>query len=154
MKVTYSHSGDIELEKFLKRRKDELERILRRDKYVLGDEQLEITGSDILEAEREFRSLDRPRTTTRLNRLSLLIRMYSLIGIAMLVAGFFYEDIRSILAGDPVQRALVVGGFTFTLISVVASYYVKERAKRRREMENLYLRHYIRSREDIDRIDN
>lgn len=153
MKITYSHSGAVELDRFLQKRKEELEQLLRREKYVLGDEELEITASDILKAEHKFKTLDRPRTASQLNRLKFLVRIYLLAGIAMLIAGFFYQDIRTILSGDPIQKMLVVAGFSFSLFSVFASYYIKERTNRRREMEKLYFRHHMRTREEKDQSD-
>lgn len=151
MKVTYSNSGTVELDRFLQKRKEELEQLLRREKYVLGDEELEITASDIVEAEHNFRAIKSTRGTLQLNRLKFFLRLYLFAGIGMLVVGFFYQDIREILTGDPIQKLLVVAGFTFSLFSIVATYYLKERTTRRKEIERFYIRQYLRQRDEKDR---
>lgn len=148
MKIVYTPSAIAELERFQDQRKDDLESIIKREKYVFGDESVEITASDIRAAERQFSRLSTPRAQLPLTKL--LMRLYLFAGVAMVVAGLFYEEIRSVLEGDPVKRTLVIGGLALSFVSIVGGYYVRIRTERRELMERHYREYESRLRSESE----
>lgn len=136
MKILYTDSALSELEKFTMHRKEDLESLIKRQKYVFGDETIEITASDIRDAEKSFARSHKVERTLPLTKL--LLRMYAILGVASILAAIFYQDLMEIIYGNPLQRVLLLGGFVLTLFSVVGGYLLRLRQSRRDELERRY----------------
>lgn len=147
MKIIYTESALEELEQFQKQRKDELESFLKEKKYVFGDDVVEITASDIREADRYFRVVD--TSASKFPMTSILLKAYMFIGFAMVLVGLFYSDIKQLIDSNPMQLALVLGGVLLSLASFFGNYFIKLREDRRMEMEKRYREYESRSKTDI-----
>jgi hypothetical protein len=137
MKIIYTESALVELERFQEQRKEELEGLLKKRKYVFGDDVLEITASDIRDAERHFKMSDISKS--RLPLTSMLFKLYMIMGILMVFVGIFYPDLRQLIDRNPLQLALVLTGVMLSLVSFFGSYYFRIREIRRAEIERRYI---------------
>ncbi|MEX0681371.1 MAG: hypothetical protein WD097_08320 [Balneolales bacterium] len=135
MKVIYTKSAQNELERFHSVKEKQLEDIIRREKYVLGDEVIEITAADIKKAERKFyvaeSNFKKPLT-------SMLLKAYSVLGLLMIIGGFFYNELKILFEGDPIQQMLVLSGLALSLASLIANYFLKLKRQRMEMHENKY----------------
>lgn len=143
MKIVYTESALDELKRFQEQRKEELEALLKNRKYVFGDEVLEITASDIRNAERHFKVSDISKS--RLPLTNMLFKLYMIAGILMVFVGLFYPDLLQFIDRNPIQLALILTGVMLSLVSFFGSYYFRIREIRRAEIERRYME-YINTR--------
>jgi len=137
MKIVYTESAKSELERFHKNKQKQLEEIIKRNKYIFGDELIEITANDIREAEKKFFIQEDP--IPRLSMTTLLMKIYLILGIGMTLAGIFYHKIDELLvSGSPIQRLLLLTGITLIVVSIIFNYYLKIRYERRKYFEQRY----------------
>jgi uncharacterized membrane protein len=136
MKIIYTESAMEELERFQKQRKDELELFLKNKKYIFGDDIVEITASDIREADNFFKVVEFSKT--KLPLTNMLLKVYLIGGFAMVILGLFYPTIMQMLDRNPTQLALVIGGLTLSLVSFFGIYYLRFREERYIELEKRY----------------
>lgn len=148
MKIVYTESALIELEKFQEKRKEELEVFLKNRKYVFGDEVLEITASDIRDAERNFKASDISRS--KLPVTNMILKLYMIMGIMMVLIGLFYSQLRQLIEGNPIQLTLILGGVVLSLVSFFGSYYFRMREIRRAEFERRYIEFEARKKSESD----
>jgi hypothetical protein len=113
-KIIYTDTGKNAIDKYLEEQKKQLERKISEKKYVLGDEIIEITASDIkLYSEQEFNQKRKIEIKKRLLFFSLL---YALIGIIMVFFGFLYPIILEMLEYSPTQFIIITTGIILTFI--------------------------------------
>ncbi|SBS68813.1 hypothetical protein [Vibrio atlanticus] len=131
MKVIYTESGSQALENYQLLRKRELEEFLRKRKYVFGDDFVEITATDIKNAEKEITYV-KPNRRTSLPMTATLLKVYMFVGLIMVVVGVFYEQIMELIYGGATQQMLFIfGGIALSLVSGLAHYYIQKRDERR-----------------------
>lgn len=147
MKIVYTESALAELERFQEQRKEELKALLKNRKYVFGDDVLEITASDIRDAERHFKVSEISKS--RLPITSMLFKLYMIMGVLMVFVGLFYPDLRQLIDRNPVQLALVLTGVMLSLVSFFGSYYFRIREVRRAEIERRYIEYMNRKKSDV-----
>lgn len=148
MKIVYTESALIELEKFQEKRKEDLEAYLKNRKYVFGDDVLEITASDIRDAERSFKVSDFSRS--KLPLANMVLKLYMIMGVMMVLIGLFYSNLRQLIEGNPIQLTLILGGVILSLVSFFGSYYFRMREIRRAEFERRYIEFEARKKVDSD----
>ncbi len=148
MKIIYTESASIELERFQKQRKEELESLLKNRKYVFGDEVLEITASDIRDIEKHFKVADLSKS--KLPVTNMVLKLYMIMGILMILVGLFYPDLKQLIDRNPVQLALILAGFGLSMASFFGSYYFRARENRRTELERRYIEFENRSKSGSD----
>lgn len=136
MKITYTESALIELERFQSHRKEELESLLKNRKYVFGDDAVEITASDIRDAEKYFKV--ETLSKSKLPLTNMLLKTYMVAGIVMVGVGLFYPDLKQLVDRNPIQITLVLGGAMLSFTSFIGSYYFRMRNIRRYDMEQRY----------------
>jgi hypothetical protein len=138
MKVIYTESARNELDRFYQEQRERLEEVVRKRKFVFGDDQLEITASDIKEAVQAFTVRDRSSySLRRLHFASVLLRVYAVAGILLALGGIFYPYFVDLYRDNPPQFALVIAGVGTTLFSVLMMYVMRQRADRYRRMAEL-----------------
>lgn len=135
-KIIYTESAKEELKRFHYDREEELKSLIRGEKYVFGDELVEITGSDIREAEKRF--YIREERSPRIPITGLLFKIYFVLGIAMAVYGIFYDEISEAFTGNPIKVYLAVGGIMLSIASLAGSYYLRYRQNLSEEYERIY----------------
>lgn len=136
MKIIYTESALLELERFQKQKKEELESILKNKKYVFGDDVVEITASDIREVEKYFQVFDNSKS--QMPFTYFIFKIYMGLGIIMLIIGLFYQYINMFNL-DPIQRSLILVGASLSIISFFGNLYLRFRQNLRRdELERRY----------------
>jgi hypothetical protein len=138
-RIIYTESAEERLSKFNSEIKEEIENYLRERKYVPGDELIEVTASDIDEVAYRFR-IQRP---IRSNKKTLIPIVYSIIGLFTTTIGIFYNQIISLLQGDPKRLILIAGGMFMLLISWFYLYLLKLREKQESK-ERMYFEEDLR----------
>lgn len=133
MKIVYTESALDELDRFQRQRKEDLESLLKNTKYVFGDDVLEITASDIREAEACFRvSSESPSILTF---SSMMLKLYTVAGMILASVGVFYPQLMRMSSENPSQLMLILGGLLLSSVSFAMSYYLKVRALQRHAFE-------------------
>ncbi|UAB68707.1 hypothetical protein INR79_09090 [Vibrio sp. SCSIO 43132] len=140
MKVIYTESGSQALENYQSLRKRELEEFLQKEKYVFGDEFVEITATDIKNAEKEITYVKSSRRSS-LPMTATLLKVYMFLGLVMVTYGVFYDQIMEFIHGGATeQMAFIFGGVALSLISGLAHYYIKMRDERRATQKALEIK--------------
>lgn len=134
MKFIYTESANIELDRFQKKQKSVLEELVSQKKYAFGDDEIEITASDIREASERIRPI---RLSSRRNTLpiELLSKLYTLMGAVLVVAGVYWSDLMNLLYNNPTQFMLILLGLTVFFLGIMMQMYIKIRSQRTRLME-------------------
>lgn len=131
MKIIYTEAASRELESFKKRQIERLEEVIKERKFVFGDDELEVTASDIKEASESFRVSSRSDLRYRRTRLIMsLLRAYAIMGIFVAVGGLIYPFIQQLYEGSRIQFAWIAMGTATTVISVFMLYWFREREAR------------------------
>ncbi|MEX1199501.1 MAG: hypothetical protein WEB02_01810 [Methylophaga sp.] len=137
MKIIYTDSAKSELSKFQDNRKRDLEEFLKNNKYIFGDETLEITASDIRDADKYFLILNNKKNRSPFTEL--LLNFYLGVGIGMVMIGIFYQYFYEIVINNPLQLALILGGIFIIVITIVTSKYIKYKQRIREDMTLRYM---------------
>lgn len=128
MKVIYTDAASRELREFQSRQKTLIERLVSDRKVIFGDDVLEITASDIKDAEQRIQAI---RPSNRRYQSSLLVtRVYVVVGLGMMVGAFFYPQIQNIFEHNRVQALVFAMGGTIAAMGVVFGYVFRQRRQR------------------------
>lgn len=131
MKATYTSAAKLELEAFQKRQRDLLEKIVIERKRVYGDEELEITASDIKSASENFH-VNKPRVKRNfLNEI--VMRAYIVIGIAMMLSAIFHAQLIELYYSNKPQAVLFFTGAGMALTGWIFNQWIS--ARRAQEAE-------------------
>lgn len=148
MKVEYTASGKEELLEFQSRQQKLLEELIAEKKYVIGDETLEVTATDIKETQHRLRPVsryaERRALTTR-----LILPVYVLGGVGMMIYAFFHKDIQRVIYEQEVLWSVGLAGLLTTIAGIFFSWYLNERNRRIRMIS----REEQRIREQLEAID-
>ncbi|WP_045226939.1 hypothetical protein [Methyloterricola oryzae] len=126
MKIIYTESGKNAIESYKERKAKELEESIKQRKYVLGDDLIEITGSDVKEAQDEighYKIYARRRTSS----YKLALQLYSVVGVLMTLGGIFYQDVVYLFTQRPQQVAFIVSGIGISIVCVAMLWRLKSR---------------------------
>ena len=123
MKVIYTDQAKTELNKFHEEQERKLEKIIAEKKVVYGDDALEITVSDIRYAKDKFR-ISFPLSNRR-KRLYLIYKIYSIMGIFIMLLSFLYPYILEMMRENKEQTILLFMGFSMTIIGVLGLFIAK-----------------------------
>lgn len=131
MKATYTEAALQALEEFRLSQQRSIEELIADRKAVLGDEELEITASDIKEAAQMIR-IDRyePR---RYSFSHLVSRIYVVSGLLLMLGAFAYGPIRSLIEQNQIQAMLFFAGAGVSAVGALSGYYF---STKRREAES------------------
>lgn len=123
MKVIYTDQAKTELNKFHEEQERKLEKIIAEKKVVYGDDALEITVSDIRYAKDKFR-ISFPLSNRR-KRLYLIYKIYSIMGIFIMLLSFLYPYILEMMRENKEQTILLFMGFSMTIIGMLGLFIAK-----------------------------
>lgn len=123
MKVIYTDQAKTELNKFHEEQERKLEKIIAEKKVVYGDDALEITVSDIRYAKDKFR-ISFPLSNRR-KRLYLIYKIYSIMGIFIMLLSFLYPYILEMMRENKEQTILLFMGFSMTIVGVLGLFIAK-----------------------------
>lgn len=114
MKIIYTESADAELNNFLKSQQKALEESIAREKFVPGDEILEITASDIKTAVLDLK-INR-LTRKKQSFAALISKAYIFIGLLLASGAYFYTEIQYMISHNHIQAALFASGLCLAAI--------------------------------------
>ena len=131
--IKYTKTGEEEVNRYLSEQKDLLEEYLLQDKYIIGDEIVEITGSDIVEIKQKLNiSYKKPN---RYGSLKLASYLYAVFGVIMTILGITYPYFRQIMVSNKEQAYIILAGFFMSFLGIFISIYVKYKEKRQNEIK-------------------
>ncbi len=114
VKIILTDQAVKQLEKYKEGQGNKLIEEIASRKFVPGDDEVEITASDI---EKGRASLNRPKLP-----ITILIVLYIVLGIFMMFLGFNYDYIKSIiLKNEPLQVVLLIMGLMFFMIGLICA---------------------------------
>jgi hypothetical protein len=96
----------------------ELDEAIKRETYVPGDRVIEVTAADMRELARNVRLQHNYREQRRASMRLLIVSIYGTIGVLMILAGIFFDEIRFAI-GNPTRAMLLGIGSALLLASVV-----------------------------------
>lgn len=138
MNTKYTEAGERELGLFKRKQVSLLEDIIRERKYIFGDEELEITASDIMEAESMFRVVRSSSYRERkLYLTQYLLKLYAILGISTIFLGITYPYLQNIFVENRTQFLIVAGGIFMSALSSLMFFWVRQREQRYRRMEEM-----------------
>ncbi|WP_159068338.1 hypothetical protein [Neisseria subflava] len=123
MKVIYTDQAKTELNKFHEEQERKLEKIIAEKKVVYGDDALEITVSDIRYAKDKFK-ISFPLSNRR-KKLYLIYKIYSIMGIFIMLLSFLYPYILEMMRENKEQTILLFMGFSMTIIGMLGLFIAK-----------------------------
>ncbi len=114
VKIILTDQAVKQLDKYKESQGNKLIEEIASRKFVPGDDEVEITASDI---EKGRTSLKRPKLP-----MTILIVIYIVLGIFMMFLGFNYDYIKSIiLKNEPLQVVLLIMGLMFFMIGLISA---------------------------------
>tara|TARA_B100000929_G_scaffold289597_1_gene280643 strand:- start:2358 stop:2870 length:513 start_codon:yes stop_codon:yes gene_type:complete len=125
MKFIYTESAVVELEKLNEEIKRNLENKVKKEKYIIGDDSVEITGYDVKLYNDFYKKSSQKANRYRLVRM--VASLYVLLGAFILVGGVFYENLIEMVAVRPQQAAIIIGGFSLIVIGMVVVLLIKKK---------------------------
>lgn len=126
--IKYTESGDEELNRYLKEQAQLLEKYLLQEKYVIGDESIEITGSDIIRIKQKLNiSYKNPKRSITLKFASYI---YGVLGVIMTAFGFLYSYFNELLENNPEQALIIITGLLVLFLGIFLGIYVTFREKK------------------------
>jgi hypothetical protein len=122
-KITFTETGKEALHQYLEVQKKYLERSIASEKNVFGDDEIEITSSDIkLFIDGEI--LKKRKKEDRI-RLLFILNIYIIIGILSFLVGMFYPLLIEMFKYNPFQFSITVIGILLTLCGVFIRLYLQ-----------------------------
>ena len=134
MKVLYTAAAKRELERFKDAQAEKLEELVKEEKFLFGDDEIEITASDLREAEKSVRIERRPGIQKRkIQTMVLAFRVYAVLGLLMMIVGAFYSNLMQLMhaiEANPKQAILTLGGGALSIVSILMLYLLRARQRR------------------------
>ncbi len=119
--IRYTESAQATIERAQRKYKEKLESIIRDQKYVPGEDYVEITASDVERATNQVRFVSKRSVGYR----ELLLKLYMVLGIFAVVLGLFYEQIEFMRENHPEQFMLIIVGTSMIAVSMLLHWYFK-----------------------------
>lgn len=114
MKIIYTEAAQQEMAQYHAQANLLLEELIKERKFVMGDEVIEVTASDVKSATYNLRVA--PQTLMRSRLPMLLSRLYMLIGLFMIAGAFLYPYIIDMLQSNRQQALLLISGTALTAL--------------------------------------
>ena len=134
--IIYTEASTKKLEIVIEDLKKRMERDIYDSKYYLGEDNIEITASDIEDIYRRVRIIKKDYKSYSSKRMmKLVFPLYFFLGIFTMVFGLFYEQIQYIIHESPTSLMLILGGFLCSLLGGVMYLFIKQRENERKETE-------------------
>ncbi len=128
-KIVYTEFGKAAVDKFLEEQKELLEKNIYKKKYVLGDEEIEISASDINNYKKKMNSK---------KRLSFFLEIFTLIGIIILGIGMLYPFLLNMMENSSLQFIFIALGCILVIVGGFSLLYLSQkRLVKEEEIEDL-----------------
>ncbi len=126
MKLIYTESAKTELQAFHEKAEKELGEAIKSKKYVFGDEDVEVTASDVRELSERFYFRTETRRHT-LWRTQLILKVYSILGVLVALGGILYPWIRSF--GDTTTLTIIGSGVVMSAASYLMLTLLRQKER-------------------------
>lgn len=128
MKALYTPAAARELEAFHTRQQEFLENLIAQRKHIPGDDEMEITASDIKNASATIRlhGIDLVRS----HATELITRAYIALGMLMMVGAVVYPQLTHMSSADKVPAMLFFTGALTVAIGWLLMYWIQIRRRR------------------------
>lgn len=133
-----TEKGQKQLEAFKERQVKELLDDIIRIKDYPGVDEIEITGSDIDEYSKKWIYVGNSPKRSRYYFLKLCSYFYLAIGLCMLIASTFYEDLKRIYERSPEQISFMLASACLSLLAILMLIYIRN-AESRHKMRNVHV---------------
>lgn len=134
-KIKYTESGKKEIDSFLTEQKHLIENFLIHEKYIMGDEEIEITGSDIIKIKQDMDIVFKKSPYLKSSSLKMISYLYVFLGIVMTAFGLGYGYLRELLQTNKEQAMIIIMGLTISVFGTLVLGFVKFREKRKKDIE-------------------
>lgn len=131
MKLTYTDSGKTAKEEFIREQVRLLEDRIRRSKYVFGDEEIEVTATDVKMAATPMRYFS---TNVIFPFTTLISEIFIAAGSFLLAYGIYYNKLREIFETNPIQLLYIGSGVLMLILGGVAMALKKRRLRDEQRM--------------------
>lgn len=121
IKVKLTEKADKQMSACLENHKNMIIDKIIKTKRFPGDEEIEITASDIIEISKNIRYLSKSDDTKRFLRLRILSTVYMAIGIILFVGGIFYDEIMYLVRNSPDTIAIMFLGICMFLVGFASN---------------------------------
>jgi hypothetical protein len=148
--IIYTDSASKKLDSILNNFKQRLTDDIQESKNYPGEELIEITASDIEEIyERVTIRSRRSKNGTKSSMIRLILPIYFIAGIALVLYGFFSEQIQQLINNDRNSIIYILTGFIISLTTGTMYYLIKQRESERKR--DLYREKFDIERELLER---
>lgn len=120
-----TEKGQKQLEAFKERQVKELLDDIIKIKDYPGVDEIEITGNDIDECSKKWLYMGNNSKRNRYYLLKVCSYFYLTIGIIVLVASTFYEDLKRIYENSPEQISFMLLGACMSILGVLILIYIR-----------------------------
>lgn len=134
MKLIYTNGAKEKLEEFHKKQEKAIESIISEEKYIFGDDVIEITANDIDIASNRILILRREKNRNKI--LKLLSKIYFIIGLIIIALALSYPYLMEIIRTDT-QKTLLAAGLSISIISTLIKMLVSERNREENYLDEL-----------------
>jgi hypothetical protein len=124
-KILYSESGKKAMDEYLEGQKKQTERKIYEAKYVFGDDEVEITASDVKKTINH--TFQNERRIVAKRRLLFILETYIVLGILLVLTGTLYPLLLEMFESRPLQFMLITIGSSLTLAGCFSWLYLYKR---------------------------
>lgn len=148
--IIYTSSGEKRMAKLYDDLHLDVEKYFRENKYVPGDEFIEITAADVEEISKKITIAK----TYKSNFSSfIIIYFYCVLGFVLILYGIFYDEITTLILGDPRRLVFILGGIFMVLLGLISLFLLKIRQNRSKIQEIEIIHRKLRN-ENIEFIEH
>jgi hypothetical protein len=115
--IIYSEPAKERLEQAFSLLRERIEDLIRSDFYVPGQEEIEVTASDIEKIVSGITLTARSEKLDRMRRF--VVNIYGTLGALTAAAALAYDYIEFLFRKDPIRFALLVGGLAMLAVAVI-----------------------------------
>lgn len=124
-RIHFTPSGDSALRDAVARYENELMDIIRSETYVPGQEEIEVTASDVLRARNQLLFISTRTADIR----EIVITLYMIIGAITILFGLFYNNIMLMIRENPIQIYIIMMGILIMAASVMMRWVIQRRRR-------------------------
>lgn len=138
--IIYTESATKKIEIVVEDFKKRIEIDIVNSKYYFGEDNIEITASDIEDSYKRVQIVKNTKKTTEVRKKIFLA--YFILGVFTLFFGLFYDQMQYLVETNPLRLILVLIGFVSGLVSGVSYFLLQQREKenerKNKKINNIY----------------
>lgn len=135
-KIKYTESGKHEIEKFLTEQNNLIVKFLIKDKYIMGDEVIEITGNDVIKLKQKLIINYRGNEAKKTSFLKMMAYLYTILGIGISIFGLTYEYFKKLLESNREQAFLIIMGIIIFILGLFLFGIINLKERRQNDLKH------------------